>query len=217
MNINNTEGGVSPLKARQSSRGGKNASKATATGKRRGGYAKSKGKRGGGGRNVGGYNVNTRFKARGEWKPPASGGTAMSPPIIGGKLPEGYKKWIEGEKGTADRQETTESLKEGVGTWDYETQGSPTWVQAWDNNIENVNKKYEDIDEYIADQKAIRDGEYKGASKGEIKDSITKKTTVFIKGTDGKPGYYQHYDAAGNKTHTSTGSPAKKKKTKKTK
>ena len=51
----------SPLKQRQSSRGGKSAGRATATSGRRGGFAKSRGKRGGGGRNVGGYNINTRF------------------------------------------------------------------------------------------------------------------------------------------------------------
>ena len=69
-------GGVSPLKAekRQASRGGKHAGKATATAKRRGGFAASTGKRGAGGRNVGGYNVQTRFKAD-KWVPPPSGGT----------------------------------------------------------------------------------------------------------------------------------------------
>ena len=60
---NNILGGVSPIKARQSSRGGKAAGRATATSSRRGGFAKSSGSRGAGGRNVGGYNVQTRFKA----------------------------------------------------------------------------------------------------------------------------------------------------------
>ena len=72
-------GGVSPLKARQSSRGGKNAARATSTGKRRGGFAKSKGKRGGGGRNVGGYNVQTRFTPPAGFAPPGSGGTTIVP------------------------------------------------------------------------------------------------------------------------------------------
>ena len=77
--INNEEiiGGVSPLKKkRQSKRGGEYAGKATKTAKRRGGFAKSKGKRGAGGRNVGGYNVMTRFTPRAPWTPPASGGTS---------------------------------------------------------------------------------------------------------------------------------------------
>ena len=67
-------GGVSPLK-RQRSRGGKFAGKATATGRRRGGFAKSKGRRGAGGRNVGGYNVRTRFTPGAAFVPPPSGGT----------------------------------------------------------------------------------------------------------------------------------------------
>tara|TARA_R100001510_G_C7578374_1_gene152295 strand:- start:19 stop:822 length:804 start_codon:yes stop_codon:yes gene_type:complete len=66
-------GGVSPLKARQSSRGGRSAGRATSTASRRGGFAKSKGVRGGGGRNVGGYNVQTRFSAD-KWTKPPSGG-----------------------------------------------------------------------------------------------------------------------------------------------
>jgi len=75
-------GGVSPLKkrrggARQSSRGGRSAGRATSTAARRGGFAKSKGARGAGGRNVGGYNVQTRFSAD-KWTKPASGGTFPS-------------------------------------------------------------------------------------------------------------------------------------------
>ena len=70
---------TSPLKARQSSRGGKSAGRATSTSGRRGGFAKSSGGRGKGGRNVGGYNVNTSFVTAPAWKKPPSGG------IIGGK------------------------------------------------------------------------------------------------------------------------------------
>ena len=77
-------GGVSPIKARQSSRGGKSAGRATSTGKRRGGFAKSAGKRGAGGPNVGGYNVMTRFTPGKPWSPPVSGGTTIIPDF--GKL-----------------------------------------------------------------------------------------------------------------------------------
>tara|TARA_B100001094_G_scaffold307967_1_gene340149 strand:- start:301 stop:1125 length:825 start_codon:yes stop_codon:yes gene_type:complete len=80
MMIEQTEilGGVSPLKKRrggrrQSSRGGRSAGQATATSSRRGGFAKSKGARGAGGGNVGGYNVRTRFSAD-KWQKPPSGG-----------------------------------------------------------------------------------------------------------------------------------------------
>jgi hypothetical protein len=73
MEIDQILGGVSPLKKRQSSRGGAKAGKATSTASRRGGYAKSSGARGAGGRNVGGYNRHTRFQAD-KWTPPPSGG-----------------------------------------------------------------------------------------------------------------------------------------------
>ena len=73
MEIDQILGGVSPLKKRQSSRGGAKAGKATSTASRRGGYAKSSGARGAGGRNVGGYNRQTRFQAD-KWTPPPSEG-----------------------------------------------------------------------------------------------------------------------------------------------
>ncbi len=71
----------SPVKAkkslRTSGRGGRKAAKATRTSKQRGGFAKSKGKRGGGGRNVAGYNVQTRFQPRAAR--PIRGGVTTQP------------------------------------------------------------------------------------------------------------------------------------------
>ena len=108
--MDNTDiiGGVSPLKARQASRGGEYAGKATRTAKQRGGYAKSTGVRGAGGRNVGGYNVNTRFRSRGEWQKPVSGGTAYIP-TAGQKILEDPK----GTKGTQYRTLPGEEAKTG--------------------------------------------------------------------------------------------------------
>ena len=95
-------GGVSPLKARQASRGGKSAGRATRTSKQRGGFARSKGKRGGGGRNVGGYNVNTSFTPGAAWTPPPSGGTTYIPNIAQGIIGKGKSgeqfQTIPGEK-----------------------------------------------------------------------------------------------------------------------
>ena len=70
----NLIGGVSPLKkVVKAKRSGSAGKAATKTGKQRGGFAKvSKGS------NRGGYNVNTRFKSRAPWTPPASGGGGSS-------------------------------------------------------------------------------------------------------------------------------------------
>ena len=68
MNLQNTTGGVSPIKKR----GGRSAASATSTGRRRGGFSQHKV---GGGLNLGGYNVHTRFKPSKKWTPPSSGGT----------------------------------------------------------------------------------------------------------------------------------------------
>ncbi len=197
-------GGVSPLKARQSSRGGKAAGRATSTGKRRGGFAKAKGGKGKGGPNVGGYNVMTRFTPGKPWSPPTSGGTTIIPDfgklkneLTGGdpkdkkdpKYP--YKVWTPGTPGS---EKIEEVLKKGVGTWDY-SQGNPTYRQAYDKNLEDVQNKYESFDAYVADMEAIKRGDYKGATEQEIKDSIYEKKVTKVKGTD---GYYTYYDADGN-------------------
>ena len=95
--MENILGGVSPLKARQASRGGRHAGAATATSGRRGGFAKSSGARGAGGRNVGGYNVQTRWAGDGGlYGPVRSGGTyhyAPPPqkPISDGKVDKDAK------------------------------------------------------------------------------------------------------------------------------
>ena len=144
MNNINTIGGVSPLKARQSSRGGEHAGRATKTAKQRGGFAKSTGKRGAGGRNVGGYNVNTRFKARGPWTPPASGGTAAIMPntaqkIIGDPLSGKEYRTLPGEEANVSG-----------GTYD----------EVWDANKDNFQDKWESKEEWIKQAKKEKDEGY---------------------------------------------------------
>ena len=89
MDAKDIIGGVSPLKQRQKTRGGKYAKSATATSKRRGGFRASKGEWGGGGRNVGGYNVQTSFVKGPAWVKPANAGigTTIKPkPTIAQEL-----------------------------------------------------------------------------------------------------------------------------------
>ena len=151
-------GGVSPLKKkRQSKRGGEYAGKATKTAKRRGGFAKSKGKRGAGGRNVGGYNVKTRFTRGAPWTPPSSGGTTYSegttliptkppeipktPPTEEPKGGEGVeKRKIPGEQKTTgnrfyDACHTADGKRKPVGTV-----GVTTWT---DENGQEQSKSFD--------------------------------------------------------------------------
>jgi len=208
-------GGVSPLKkkARQSSRGGTEAGKATRTSKQRGGFAKSKGARGAGGANVGGYNVQTSFKPGAAWNKPGSGGTTTPNPkkpysyTPDGELTmnPGYKLWVDPVEGTEDRTETTDELIESK-SGEKITKASDfnkrlTLQEAWDNNLENIKDKYPDFSAYKADRDAQNTEGKKGATEKEIYDSIHKTTSKFIKGTKGKPGYWQHYDKNGNMTH----------------
>ena len=198
-------GGVSPLKQRQRSRGGSNARTATSTSSRRGGFAASKGKRGGGGRNVGGYNVQTRFKAS-KWTPPASGGTMIVPSKPYSYDPEGNmqvdpmatKKYTDAVPGSTTTEKTLKKSKSGkeIGTWnkdDHEGKG-PTWAQAWDNNLENVQDKYDTLEDYKAEQRKIKSGETKGASKEDIDKSIYDEKTVTKDKVD---GFWTYYDENG--------------------
>jgi len=161
MEENNIEGGVAPLKARQSSRGGKRAGRATATSKRRGGFAKSGGKRGGGGRNVGGYNVQTRFKPRAAQ--PIKGGVTSG----GGDKPVGFDKggqmifsptinnYVSGNgdaNASADATATVTTTGDGR-EWvppEYGTENGklPTYRESWDNNNKNVQSNFKTYEDY---------------------------------------------------------------------
>ena len=180
VNVNIT-GGVSPLK-RQRSRGGKFAGKATATGRRRGGFAKSAGKRGAGGRNVGGYNVRTRFTPAAAFAPPPSGGTTTiqkpvtiedGEPII--NLPDGgkpSKKYIPGTDPSEKREEVE---KEGVSNFKKACYDDPVKLTGFRRGqvVDGIKCEYSDDPNY--------------------KDTYTKVTK--IPGTDGR---WIYYDENGN-------------------
>ena len=180
-NSDNILGGVSPLKKRQSSRGGKHAGKATSTGKRRGGIAKSKGKRGAGGRNVGGYNVMTSFNPGAAWKAPPSGGVIKPGKPFGytpdGDIkvddPKGWKKWHPGTPGTPGREVQRES--------------KGTFKEVWEANENNFQDEWKD--------KGGKEGWKKQAQK-EIDEGYYDKK--YIEGTEGKPGYWQYFAPDGS-------------------
>jgi len=151
----------SPTKARQSSRGGKRARRATRTAKRRGGFAKSKGKRGAGGRNVGGYNVQTRFSPRAAQ--PIKGGVTSGGG--GGGQPYSFDKngdmifsptinnIIGGDGGTQTQTQTQSQTQDME--WVPPQYGErtitgklPTYREAWDKNNKNVQSKYATFEDF---------------------------------------------------------------------
>jgi len=145
--MNNTIGGVSPLKAReprQSSRGGKEAGTATRTAKRRGGFAKSRGERGAGGRNVGGYNVQTSFNPDAAWQKPPSGGTTIIPqkPYIIDK--DGKVKMNDTLSGTEYKQDPDVTTTSGT------TESKGTYSEVWKANEDNFQDKWKDKGGYDA-------------------------------------------------------------------
>ena len=215
-------GGVSPLKARQSSRGGKSAGTATQTARKgrgtyegRGGFAKSTGKRGAGGRNVGGYNVNTRFKASEPWKKPASGGTSYygtSPKAEKPTehTPEGKPVAIDTATATANAEASASSSTSGKrwvpGTDDvYGTRKGdlPTYAQAWEKMeaTEGGRKNkhgdtYETFDDF---EKAAKDwNKEHGRGEGEDEKYLIEK---------GRKGYWEDDpDAKSSSSSSSTAS-----------
>ena len=185
MDNNKLLGGVTPLKKRQGNRGGKAAGAATATGKQRGGFAKASG--GSGGRNVAGYNVNTRFKAEPWQAPPGSSSAPAPKPAVvvdkktGDVITNNYNYGGNAEasasasanaSSNSETTKTTGSPEEGyweniygkgIGTWDYSKEGVnkgklPTWAQAWDLNLEDINNKYDSFDDYVAKRKSSTGG-----------------------------------------------------------
>ena len=135
MEIENIIGGVSPLKARQATRGGKYAKKATSTSRRRGGFAKSEGVRGGGGRNVGGYNVRTKFVTAKPWVKPTSTGFTPTKPTISEKIIGS------GTEGTEYRELPAEKAKKGNEFADncYNTDGSRKEGHTYYSELKGMN------------------------------------------------------------------------------
>jgi len=173
MDAKDIIGGVSPLKQRQKTRGGKYAKSATATSKRRGGFRASKGEWGGGGRNVGGYNVQTSFRPGPAWVKPANAGigTTIKPkPTIAQELLKNELITGEGIEYKKDPDEVTTTTKRKSG-------GS--FKTVWDKNKDNFQDKWKDKGGFEAwkkqAQKEIDAGYYKTETK-TIKGQKYKRT-----------------------------------------
>jgi hypothetical protein len=224
MEIDKILGGVSPLKKRQSSRGGEKAGIATSTASRRGGYAKSSGARGAGGRNVGGYNRQTRFQAD-KWTPPPSGGDigpvaspsapAATAPYSGGTTNYTFggdtdnsttttntqKSEVDINSGGADTQEW---VPEVTGTdGHYETKTTEPgerlgWEDAW-NNMEddgNGGKKNKYGKTFATLEEFEKEGKQWNKDNPGYK-SEGGTTRVWVPGTAGKAGYYKTVKSKG--------------------
>jgi len=200
---------TSPLKQRQSSRGGKSAGRATATSGRRGGFAKSSGKRGAGGRNVGGYNVNTRFSLS-EWKKPPSGGrigTVGSP-----KPTKPYKIDDKGQvimnppgnvtnvTNEGDVTQTSNMNTGGGSDKVVKTDGTdavygakkgrlPTYREAWDANKENIKNIYKSFDDYEADMLKIKKGDKRDIEREKKRKEAETESKYLIK--EGTPDSFE--------------------------
>ena len=208
MNIDIT-GGVSPLKARQASRGGKYAGKATSSAGRRGGFAKSTGARGAGGRNVGGYNVQTRFKPSDRWVAPASGGTTTipsklptmpeptKPPVVNGQPTSTSSTSSSSSSSTPGTPGTPGSPEEGYWKYDETTKKLPSYKQAWDKDLEGINTKYKTFEDYVADIEG-----QKKMAKGDDWEGLAKKKGVSVE--EAKKSWERRKDKTGKWTWVKT-------------
>ena len=209
---------TSPLKARQSSRGGKSAGTATSTSGRRGGFAKSSGGRGKGGRNVGGYNVNTSFVTAPAWQKPPSGGT------IGGKdkkkkAPKAEQPYKIDDKGkvvmTPVGDTTTNITNEGDNSiiQNANSEGGKRWVPGTEKTedvygtrkgkLPSYREAWDSNNKGVRDRKG-KDGEAKYKSFEEFEADAIKynekhgkgegeeERYLKEKGKDATPGFYEN-------------------------
>ena len=176
-------GGVSPLKQRQKSRGGQNAKTATSksrgqtSAQNRGGFAKSKGVRGGGGRNVGGYNAQTRFKVE-PWRKPTSGGTTVIPAPTKPYSydPDGNMQINPVDTtANANANATATAGNPAEGYWKQDASELPSYRKAWDNDLEKVQSKYKTYEDYVADIEGQKD-----MAKAEDWEGIAKKKGISV-------------------------------------
>lgn len=195
-------GGVSPLKARQSSRGGKRAGQATSRSKSRRGFAKSTGTRGGGGKNVGGYNVRTSFVTPPKWTPPASGGTTYVP------SPEKPYNYGEDGKMKLATKEWTDPVKGGKSTEKVEKPRS-SYQESYDALEDKDGGKYNPRDEktYTSFKEYEADAIEWNKKNPDHKEYETKTVTK-----KGKPGFWTYYDPEGEEISKEEYSKYKNKK-----
>ena len=184
----------SPLQARQSSRGGKHAGKATQTARKGrgtyegpGGFAKSTGKRGAGGRNVGGYNVGTRFAPSVIRPFPGSGGTTTI------KKPYSYDKDGKLQIDPLATKKWTDPTKGGTTTGKTEKE-RPGYQEAYDAMEDKDGGKYNPRNEktYMSYEEFEKDAKQFNKDNPDYKEYETKKVTK-----KGKPGFWTYYDPDG--------------------
>ena len=180
---------LSPLnKGKRGQRGTATKGKSTATRKRRGGFTKG----GKGGRNMGNYNVQTRFSPRAAQ--PIKGGVTSSGGG-GGGAPYSFDKMgnmvfsptinnIIGDKSEAKADANVNVQTDPNYMWvppEYGTRTTtkklPTYRESWDKNMKNVQSKYKTFEDYKAAAIAWNK-KHGGGSK-------TSTETYLI-----KPGYY---------------------------
>lgn len=200
---------VSPLKKRgkrgshASVRGSKYARKATKKG-RHGGFGKSKGVKGGGGRNIGGYNVQTRFSPRAAETTPSGGGGVSSG---GTSQPYSYDKGgnmvfsptINNIIGGGDQEQSqTQSQTQGM-EWvppEYGTRTVngklPTYREAWDNNNKDVQDKYDTFEDFEVAAKEWN-AKHGGGGSGSYEERYMTKE-----------GYYRPTGGTSTQTQTQT-------------
>ena len=228
MDNNKLLGGVTPLKKRQSNRGGKHAGAATKTSKQRGGFAKASGSSGG--RNVAGYNVNTRFKAE-PWQAPPGGGSApaVKPAVVvdkntGDVITNNYGGNTTNNNTTNNTTTNTNTQTASINTSGGEDQqvwvegtdattktettppGSrPSYAEAWDNMEDDgsggkKNKYGKVFSTYEDFEKAAK--KWNKENPGYKTEGSTKTTTI-----PGTPGYWKTVKSGGeggNNTITMT-------------
>jgi hypothetical protein len=160
--MNNTKGGVTPLKKRGGKAARKVTAKATGKGvvsgyKGRGGYKKS-----GGGKNPGGYNVHTRFKPRAKPEGPKGGG--------GGSDPTSNKPYSFGPDGTIEINNY--NIQNTKGGTDNKNENINTNINTNTSNVEKENEKIIENNDKLKSGEEYRTTESTTESKRKSKGTF---------------------------------------------
>ena len=204
-------GGVSPLKKRRTggvsgkktTRGGTEAGAATSKKGNylggRGGYAKSRGVEGGGGQNVGGYNIHTRFVPRksptapkvgsGKSKPytyDKDGELVVNPDVLTGyeykQDPDTTKTTTTGEDRISREKHWEQKKKK------YTTTGQQSRMGT-DENAYNVFKDFDEYNDYMDRVKEYNKTEEGKKWSKKNRSSKTKTVTEIIDGVKKRRSY----------------------------
>ena len=145
--------------------------------KQKGGFAKSSGSRGKGGRNVGDYNVNTSFAVKPAWRKPTSGGFIGTIAAPNPKKPYNIDDKGKVKINTPNDTDPSSKSEDKENAYGAQKGKLPIYREAWDGNKENINKKYKDFFAYETDMMGIKKDDKRDKEREAVRKKVEKEAS----------------------------------------